>query len=507
AGGRQDPDRQERAKAGISRTEAGQPSRAHHRGDRHGQDRDPAGAGRRLFQRRRAGLRGRHQGRSLGDRGARRGQGRLCPARSRDRGRVRAGPLSGGVLGPVWRTGPPDPRHDHRAWAPAPRPPARAQRHPGGHPQHRLPGRRRSELAGDRPQGFAGAPHPCGRERKGDRSPIRQRRKKLDRRHPAPDPAAREPGRSRLFRRAGAEYRGLHAPRPRRARRGQHPGRRQAHGEPPALRLLPAVDAVGAVRGTAGGGRPRQAQTGVLLRRGASPLQRRPKTAARCGRAGGAADPLEGGRRVFRDPEPARRARGGSGATRQPGAARLARLYPARSEGGAGRGGNLSAEPRLLDRKGHHRTRRRRGAGLDAATRRRALDGRAHAGRPARRQGRAAVRGRAQDHPGREFFARQIRPAGRFRERLRDAGQAQADGRGAGAGGRRLGRAFGLSRVDSRGRGGGGAGRTRRAAPAKVPDRAGDHQRRHLHGPLGRHPDRPGDPAQHLGRGDAGKAV
>jgi DNA helicase HerA-like ATPase len=42
---------------------------------------------------------------------------------------------------------------------------------------------------------------------------------------------------------------------------------------PRPLRLVPAVDAVGAVRGTAGGGRPRQAEARVLLRRGASAVQ------------------------------------------------------------------------------------------------------------------------------------------------------------------------------------------------------------------------------------------
>ena len=45
---------------------------------------------------------------------------------------------------------------------------------------------------------------------------------------------------------------GFHEDRQRRSRHGQHPGRRQADGEPAALRHLPVVDAVGTVRGTAG---------------------------------------------------------------------------------------------------------------------------------------------------------------------------------------------------------------------------------------------------------------
>ena len=52
-------------------------------------------------------------------------------------------------------------------------------------------------------------------------------------------------------------------------------------------------------------------------------------------RAGGAPDPLEGRRRLFRHPESARRAGYRAGATRQPRAACAARLHAARPEGGA----------------------------------------------------------------------------------------------------------------------------------------------------------------------------
>ena len=45
--------------------------------------------------------------------------------------------------------------------------------------------------------------------------------------------------------------------RPRRPRHHQCAGRRQADGQPAALRHVPAVDAVGAVRAAARGGRPR----------------------------------------------------------------------------------------------------------------------------------------------------------------------------------------------------------------------------------------------------------
>ena len=55
-------------------------------------------------------------------------------------------------------------------------------------------------------------------------------------------------------------------------------------------------------------GDPAQAEARVLLRRGASAVHRCAEGAARQDRAGGAADPLQGRRRLFRDAEPARRA-------------------------------------------------------------------------------------------------------------------------------------------------------------------------------------------------------
>ena len=54
---------------------------------------------------------------------------------------------------------------------------------------------------------------------------------------------------------------------------------------------------------------------------------------------------LEGRRRLFRDAEPARCSRDGAGPARQPRAARAARLYAARAEGGAGRGRDVPAQP------------------------------------------------------------------------------------------------------------------------------------------------------------------
>ena len=96
---------------------------------------------------------------------------------------------------------------------------------------------------------------------------------------------------------------------PRRPRRHQHPRRRQADEHAAPLRDVPAVDAGAAVRQAARGRRSRQAEARVLLRRGASAVQRGAQGAARAGRARHAPDPLEGRRRLLRDAEPARRAR------------------------------------------------------------------------------------------------------------------------------------------------------------------------------------------------------
>ena len=101
---------------------------------------------------------------------------------------------------------------------------------------------------------------------------------------------------------------GFHAHRPRRPGHGQHSGGGQADAEPAALRDLPAVDAVGAVRTAAGSRRSRQTQARVLLRRSASAVQRRAEGADGQDRTGGAADPLEGCRRLLRHAKPDRRA-------------------------------------------------------------------------------------------------------------------------------------------------------------------------------------------------------
>ena len=122
-----------------------------------------------------------------------------------------------------------------------------------------------------------------------------------------------------------------------RPRHRQHPRGRRADPLAEALRDVPAVDAVGAVRAAARSRRSGQADAGVLLRRGAPAVRRRAGGARREDRAGRAADPIEGRRRVLRHAEPVGHSRHGARAARQPRAARAARVHAARSEGGEGR--------------------------------------------------------------------------------------------------------------------------------------------------------------------------
>ena len=277
-------------------------------------------------------------------------QDRAARGRAR-RHRLRLCRGAGDLLGPVRRAGPSDPRHGGRDGAAAARAHAGAQRDPGGRAQHRLQARRRPGPAAARLQGPDRDPAGRGRERGRADHRLRQCQQGHDRHHPAPPAHAGAAGGRALLRRAGAGARRPDADHAGRARGGQRAGGRQADPLAPALRHLPALAAVGAVRGAAGGGRPRQAQARLLLRRGAPAVQRRAQGADREGRAGGAPDPLQGGRRLLRHPEPGRRAAGDPGPARQPGAARAARLHAGRAEGDQGRGRDLPPQPGLQDRR------------------------------------------------------------------------------------------------------------------------------------------------------------
>ena len=110
---------------------------------------------------------------------------------------------------------------------------------------------------------------------------------------------------------------------------------RQAAGVAEALLDAAAVAAVGTLRAAARGRRSRQAEARVLLRRSAPAVHRRAEVAARQDRAGRAAHPLQGRRRVLRHPESAGRPGHRARPARQPGPARAARVHAARPEGGA----------------------------------------------------------------------------------------------------------------------------------------------------------------------------
>ena len=304
--------------AGGADAGARQPPRAGDRRDRHRQDRDVAGAGGRLVARRRVGVRGRHQGRPVRHRRRSARPRRLSSSAPRDMGfdyepdefpvvfwdvfgeqghPVRAtisemGPLllsrlmdlndvQEGVLNIAFRVA------DEQGLLLLDLKDLRAMLG-----LHRRPCRR-----ADRRNTATSRRRPIGT--------IQRQLLVLE-----------NQGGDKFFGEPALDAEGLHPHRPRRPRHHQHPRRRQADGEPAALRDLPAVAAVRAVRANC----PRSAirdkpKLVLLLRRGASAVQRRAEGAARQDRAGGAADPLEGRRRLFRHAESARRARQGSGAS------------------------------------------------------------------------------------------------------------------------------------------------------------------------------------------------
>ena len=130
-----------------------------------------------------------------------------------------------------------------------------------------------------------------------------------------------------------------------------------------------AVAPVRALRAPARGGRPRQAEARVLLRRGAPPVHGCAEDPAGQDRAGRPPDPIEGCRRLFRHAESARRARDGAGPARQPRPACAARVHAARPEGGQGRGRNDARQSQDRHGEGDHRARRRRSARYRSSTR------------------------------------------------------------------------------------------------------------------------------------------
>ena len=219
--------------------------------------------------------------------------------------------LPGGVLRPR-RPGHRDPaaRDDVRLRADAARQGARPQRHPGVLAGAGLPLRRPGRAAAARPRRPArGGQVP--RLRRGQGRPQGPRRSLVGdgRGDPARADRLLRPGRRRVLRRARVRH-----PRPAaddaRRPRPDLPGRAaQPPGPAGAVLHLPDVAAGRPVPRPARGRRPRQAQAGVLLRRGPPALRRRVEGVPRRDRPDGAADPVEGRRRLLRDPVADRRTR------------------------------------------------------------------------------------------------------------------------------------------------------------------------------------------------------
>ena len=149
--------------------------------------------------------------------------------------------------------------------------------------------------------------------------------------HPAGDRHPRAAGRRRPVRLA--RVRGLRPP-AHDARRARHRLAARAlrrHGPPAPVQHVHALAARPAVHHAARGGRPPEAEALLLLRRGPPALRRRVGRAARADRAHRPAHPVEGCRRLLRDPGADRRAVVGPGPAWQPRPARPSRLHARRT--------------------------------------------------------------------------------------------------------------------------------------------------------------------------------
>ena len=324
-----------------------QPARPGRRGDRHRQDQDPAAARRAALRRGRPGVRRRHQGRPL----------RPLRARARRTRRWSSVPAS---VGQEWQ----------RPWLPgrvlrARRPGHRyaaARHHDRVRPD---PARRRcsgSTTPRSRRWGWSSttptAPacrcstSPTCARWSSTSPPTRARptsRTSAASRSATAGVILREliallrPGRRRVLRRAGVRDQRPAADHGRRqgpdlARRAAQPG-----GPAGAVLDLPDVAAGRPVPRPARGRRRRQAQAGVLLRRGAPAVRRRLEGVPRRDRADRPADPVQGRRRLLRDPVAHRRTRRRARAARLPHPAPAARGDAQRRQGAQADGEHLPA--------------------------------------------------------------------------------------------------------------------------------------------------------------------
>ena len=145
--------------------------------------------------------------------------------------------------------------------------------------------------------------------------------------------------------------------------RDQHPRAARRHGQAAPVLDVHPVAARPAVRAAPRGRRPAEAEAVLLLRRGAPAVRRRVRGADGADRANRAPDPLEGRRRVLRDPGADRRAVVGAGPARQPDPARAAGVHARRRRRAAQDGPHVPDDRLLRRRADDHLARHRRGAG------------------------------------------------------------------------------------------------------------------------------------------------
>jgi hypothetical protein len=164
--------------------------------------------------------------------------------------------------------------------------------------------------------------------------------------HSAPASGAGKPGRNEILRRAGADAEGFHEDRQRRPRDDQHPGRRQADAEPEALRhlLLWMLSELFEELPEAGDlPKPKLVfffdEAHLLFNDAPKALMDKIEQVVRLIRSKGVGV-------YFVTQKPDRRAGQGAGPVGRSRAARAARLYAARPEGGEGGGADLPAESR-----------------------------------------------------------------------------------------------------------------------------------------------------------------
>ena len=169
-------------------------------------------------------------------------------------------------------------------------------------------------------------------------------------------------GRRRLLRRARVRGRGPPADDARGRGDHQHPRAVRRDGQAPALLHVHALDAGPALRDAARGRRPAQAEAVLLLRRGAPALRRCVRGPHGPGRADRPADPLQGRRRLLRDPDPDRRAVVGAGPARQSRPARAAGVHARRRRRAAQDGPHVPDDRLLRRREDDHVARDGRGA-------------------------------------------------------------------------------------------------------------------------------------------------